>query len=54
MGLPNLGVGRDVRGVAIYDNMGADGDNIHEPNYDDIRKNEAEMKSFFMPVGPVR
>ncbi|BBM36903.1 hypothetical protein [Pseudoleptotrichia goodfellowii] len=54
LGLPNLGVGRDVRGVAIYDNMGADGDNIHEPNYDDIRKNEAEMKSFFMPVGPVR
>ena len=54
LGLPNLGIGKDTEGIAVYDKIGADGNNTHEPNYNDIKKKESEIESFMMPLGPVR
>ena len=49
MKIPAFGIGSATKGVPVFDQMGADGTNTHEPNYKDIKVNENVWKEFYMP-----
>ncbi len=54
MRVPALGIGGAVKGIPVFDQMGVDGMNNHEPNYDDIRITEHTLKEFYMTLEAVK